>query len=155
MKKTIKINEKNLKGIISNCVKNVLAENSNFNNYPDKFYHATISSNINSIKRYGLGGKISKTRFWDYENTVYEHIKKGVFLTDDPGAASDFIEASDVYDDLTDENDNIEIIVFEIDINDIDINKLQKDQNMNSDDDFTWFYNGVIPYNKLKIVDLY
>lgn len=152
--KTIKMTENAIKSIVEDYVKEILREDYTINNLPNKLYHATISSNINSIKRYGLGGKISKKRFWDYENTVYEHIKRGIFLTDDPWVASDFIEASEFYDDLTDENDNIKIIVFEIDINDIDINKLQKDQNMKSDEEFTWFYDGVIPYNKLKIVNL-
>lgn len=38
-------------------------------------YHATPSCYVNSIKKFGLGGKIPKKRFWNYENTPYENIK--------------------------------------------------------------------------------
>lgn len=122
--------------------------------YPNKFYHATINIYLDSIKKYGLGGKIPKIRFWDYNGTIYQNMKQGVFLTNDPYVAYDFIDSSDAYWDLAENNDNISIIVFEIDAKDIDMSKLSIDANMNNDESFTWFYNSVIPYNKLKLIEL-
>lgn len=51
----------------------------------------------------------------------------------------------------------LEIIVFRIKLSDLDQNLLSLDENQIQDDetDPTFFYNGVIPYNKLKIAKLY
>ena len=39
---------------------------------PAVLYHATPSCYINSIKKFGLGGKRPDKQFWDYEGTEYE-----------------------------------------------------------------------------------
>ena len=48
------------------------------------------------------------------------------------------------------------ITVFAIDINDLDISLLSIDSNQIVDDETppTFFYNGLIPYNKLKKIKL-
>lgn len=72
------------------------------------------------------------------------------------------MENSEAFEELADEyNEKIgkelEIIVFEIDVNTIDTSKLFEDENnlSNYDDEITtYFYDGVIPFDKLKIITL-
>lgn len=125
-------------------------------------YHATPSCYVNSIKKFGLGGKIPKKRFWNYESTPYENIKQGVFLATDEYVAESYLETSESFEELSEWYEEkygkeLEIIVFQIKLSDLDQNLLSLDENQIIDDetDPTFFYNGVIPYNKLKIVKLY
>lgn len=125
-------------------------------------YHATPSCYVNSIKKFGLGGKIPKKRFWNYENTPYENIKQGVFLATDEYVAESYLETSESFEELSEWYEEkygkeLEIIVFRIKLSDLDQNLLSLDENQIQDDetDPTFFYNGIIPYNKLKIVKLY
>ena len=117
---------------------------------------------VNSIKKFGLGGKIPKKRFWNYENTPYENIKQGVFLATDEYVAESYLETSESFEELSEWYEEkygkeLEIIVFRIKLSDLDQNLLSLDENQIQDDetDPTFFYNGVIPYNKLKITKLY
>lgn len=118
---------------------------------PNKLFHATLKRFVPSIKKLGLGGKLPKRRFWDYENTPYEKITQGVFLATDDDIAWDYLESCDeLYDRYEDFEPDDDIVVFEIDINDLDLSKLSIDEN-NSDEELpTYFYNGIIPFEKLK-----
>lgn len=125
-------------------------------------YHATPSCYLSSIKKFGLGGKIPKKRFWNYENTPYENIKQGVFLATDEYVAESYLETSESFEELSEWYEEkygkeLEIIVFRIKLSDLDQNLLSLDENQIQDDEIdpTFFYNGIIPYNKLKIVKLY
>lgn len=122
-------------------------------------YHATPSCYLNSIKKYGLGGKLPKKRFWDYENTEYSNISKGCFLATDEDVAYDYLDASDDFYDFAEEYEEtydkeLKIIILQININDLDTNLLSIDTNQQFDDenDPTFFYNGVIPFDKIKII---
>lgn len=122
-------------------------------------YHATPSCNISSIKKYGLGGKLSKTRFWDYKGTPYDGIKQGCFLANDPYIAESFLEASDEFWDLSDAYEDrydkeLEIVVFAVLVSELDRNKLSIDENNSDEENKTFFYDGVIPFDKLKIIKL-
>ena len=124
-------------------------------------YHATPSCYVSSIKKHGLGGKMPKKRLWDYEGTPYENLTAGVFFADDEYVAESYVESSDAFEELADSYEDrygkeLEIVVFRVDVNDLDMNLLEIDSNLQSDDeaDTTYFYRGVIPYNKLKKVEL-
>lgn len=155
---------------ISHGVKKALNENMNADDVYQfikkhnitHLYHATASSYIRSIKKLGLGGKVPKRRFWDYNGTVYEQQAQGVFLAQDEYQAESFLEASDEFNDYCDwyeerYDNEVEIVVFEIPIECLDLNLLSIDTNLNanSDDELTFFYNGVIPYSDIKRLNLY
>lgn len=126
-------------------------------------YHATPSCYVNSIKKFGLGGQIPKKRFWDYKNTPYANIKQGVFLATDEYVAESYLDSSDEFYELAEWYEEkygkeLNIVVFKVKINDLDKSLLSIDENQmvddNGDDNHTYFYNGVIPFNKLKIVQI-
>jgi hypothetical protein len=118
-----------------------------------KLYHATLKRFIPSIKKLGLGGKLPKRRFWDYKNTPYENITQGVFLATDDDIAWDYLESCDeLYDRYEDFEPDDDIVVFEIDINDLDLSKLSIDENNSDEECPTYFYNGIISFEKLKRV---
>lgn len=123
---------------------------------PAVLYHATPSCYINSIKKFGLGGKRPRKRFWDYEGTEYES-KFGVFLANDENVAYDFLDSSDDYWELAEEYEakydkELEIVVFAVNTSGLDLSKLTIDTNNDSEDP-TYFYDGVIPYTALKKVN--
>lgn len=125
-------------------------------------YHATPACYINSIKKYGLGGKLPKRRFWNYEGSPYENIKYGCFFATDEYVAESYVENSESFEELAEEYEDrydkeLEIAVFQIDINDLDLSKLSIDTNqiVEDGDDPTYFYDGIIPYSKLKRIKLY
>lgn len=164
-KNTIKLNESQLNKIIVESVKKVLKEFSTGleKNIPEKLYHATIKQKLPSIKKFGLGGKIPRNRFWDYEGTEYEKIKQGFFVDVDPDNAYSYVDSCDeIYDRYEDFSEE-DIILFEIDRNDLDLSKLSVDKNdtSNFDDDYdgiqphSYFYDGVVPFNKLKKINYY
>ena len=156
-----------LKNIISECVdrtiKNCLKQESeNILNGVQYLYHATPSCYIKSIKKYGLGGKIPKVRFWDYTDTPYESINKGCFLATDEYVAESYVENSENFEELEDiynerYNKELSIIVFKIDVNDLNPKLLSIDTNQQFEDDTdkTYFYNGIIPFSKLQKINLY
>ena len=128
----------------------------NTGDIPAVLYHATPSCYINSIKKFGLGGKRPNKRFWDYEGTEYES-KFGVFLANDENVAYDFLDSSDDYWELAEEYEakydkELEIVVFAVNTSDLDLSKLTIDINNDSAGP-TYFYDGVIPYTVLKKVN--
>lgn len=124
-------------------------------NSVEYLYHATPSCYVNSIRKYGLGGKIPEMRLWDYEGTPYKNITKGCFLATDEYVAESYVEASDSFDELCDVyGEDLDIVVFRVAVKDLDLNLLSIDENLQVDEDHTYFYNGVIPFNKLEVVEL-
>ena len=124
-------------------------------------YHATPSCYVRSIKKYGLGGKLPIKRFWDYVDTPYENMTTGVFLATDEYVAESYVEASDAFEELADSYEDrygkeLEIVVFRVDVKDLNLDLLDIDSNQQTDDESecTYFYSGVIPYSDLKIVEL-
>lgn len=125
-------------------------------------YHATPSCYLSSIKKSGLGGKIPKIRFWDYAGTSYSGIKQGVFLATDEYVAESYLDSSDKFADFAewyeDKYDKeLDIIVFQIKVFDLRLDLLSIDNNQSIDDNMvnTYFYDGIIPFNKLKMIKLY
>lgn len=123
----------------------------NKKNIPDVVYHATIKQRLSDIKKYGLGGKIPKKRFWDYEGTEYEHIKQGFFVDVNPENAYYYVENSDEIWDAYEDFDSSDIILFSIKTKDLDLSKLHIDSNddSNEDEPHSYFYDGVVPFEKL------
>ena len=125
---------------------------------PDVLYHATSSHLLSSIKKYGLGGKMPKRTWWDYESTEYKNRNQGVFFATDEYVAASFLEASDDFANFADEYEDrydksLQIIVFSVNTKDLDTSKISIDSNNSVDEDSqTYFYDGIIPYNQLKIV---
>lgn len=124
-------------------------------------YHATPSCYVGSIKKHGLGGKVPETRFWDYQGTPYENITKGCFLATDEYVAESCVETSEAFEELAEKYEErygkeLNITVFQIKVSDLDVNLLSIDTNMMMDDntDPTYFYNGVIPFDKLTQIKL-
>lgn len=148
-----------------NKIKNIVKETINeyLKNIQEKYlFHATPSCYVNSIKKYGLGGKMPQKRFWNYENTPYDNITQGVFLATDEYVAESYLETSEAFEELAEiyedrYNKELEIVVFKIKLSDLDISLLEIDNNQLIDDetDATYFYNGIIPYDKLQIINLY
>lgn len=149
--------------IVEDVINKYIQENvSNTLNNVNYLYHATPSCYINSIKKYGLGGKIPKTRFWDYTGTPYEKIEQGCFLSSDEYVAESYVENSESFEELSDAYEErydkeLSIVVFRINIDDLDKNLLSIDTNQSVDEDTepNYFYNGIIPYNKLEKINLW
>ena len=151
------LTEKHISKVIRESLKYCLSEEIG----EQYFYHATPSCYVASIKKLGLGAKIPKKRFWDYTNTPYENIKQGVFLATDEYVAESYLECSEEFEELADwyeerYDKELSIVVFQIKLSDLNPSLLSIDSNQSyeDEDDATYFYNGVIPFNKLKIVEL-
>ena len=130
-------------------------------NSTEYLYHATPSCYVGSIKKHGLGGKVPKTRFWDYQGTPYENMTQGCFLATDEYVAESYVETSEAFEELAEKyeeryGEELTITVFQVNVSDLDVNLLSIDTNMMLDEktDPTYFYNGVIPFNKLTQVTL-
>lgn len=119
--------------------------------FPKTLYHATIKQRLASIKKYGLGGKIPRKRFWDYEGTEYEKIKQGCFLDIEPENAYYYVESSDELYDMYEDFDTDDILLFSVDVKDLDVSKLSIDSNDqdNESNPHSYFYDGIIPFEKL------
>lgn len=119
---------------------------------PNKLYHATIRQRLSSIKKFGLGGKIPRNRFWDYKGTDYEKITQGFFCDRLPENAYYYVENSDEIWDRYEDFDESDILLFEIDKKDLDLSKLSIDKNNadNENEINSFFYDGVVPFKKLK-----
>jgi hypothetical protein len=101
-------------------------------------YHATYNPLIKNIEKYGLGGNPKQIKNWeDSQNVVY--------LADDPDVAESYAEEAE----LVDEYWLDEIVIFKININNLDSNLLKNDTNVRNDDQSTFEYHGVIPYEFL------
>lgn len=125
----------------------------------DYLYHATPSCYLASIKKYGLGGKMPKKRFWDYTGTPYENIKTGFFVATDEYVAASYLEASEDFEQLAEDYEDrygkpLEIIVFKIPVNKIDNKKLSVDNNLDVDFDHTFFYNGIVDFKDMEIIEI-
>lgn len=153
MSKTVTINQDKLL-----MLKEVVASNEFVSHIPF-LYHATPSCYIDSIKEFGLGGKIPEKRFWSYKGTPYENIKYGVFLATDEYVAESYLEASEEFEELCETyEEDLEIVVFRINTNDLDLSLLSEDENQIQEGDEserTYFYNGIIPFEKLEKITLY
>ena len=153
MSKTVTINQDKLL-----MLKEVVASNELVSHIPF-LYHATPSCYVDSIKEFGLGGKIPEKRFWSYKGTPYENIKYGVFLATDEYVAESYLEASEEFEELCETyEEDLEIVVFRINTNDLDLSLLSEDENQIQEGDEserTYFYNGIIPFEKLEKITLY
>ena len=108
-----------------------------------KLYHATYRPLIRSIKKHGLGGKASRYRWCDSKDGV-------VYLATDAGVAESYAEVNEeVPEEWTDD-----IVIFCVDSDSLDNDKLFIDDNVLDNDGSTLEYHGVIPYSALRVVDV-
>ena len=109
-------------------------------------YHATSSHLLSSIKKYGLGGKIPKRTWWNYNSTEYKNRGQGVFFATDEYVAASFLEALDDFANFAEEYEDrydksLQIIVFSVNTKDLDTSKISIDSNNSVDEDSqTYFY---------------
>ena len=103
-----------------------------------KLYHATFKDLLPLIKKNGLGNSPYKN--WNDSDNKF------VYLASDPYEAESYCEATEEENDYVDSD----IIIFEIDTKLLDKSKLHKDKNV-IDGETTFQYEGVIPFNILKI----
>lgn len=107
-----------------------------------KLYHATYAHYLWYIEREGLRPDAKKS--WAFSEDY-------VYLTSDPGVAISFAEtAEDAPDDIVDE-----IVLLEIDTKDLDLDKLELDNNILSDNDYSFQYNGIIPPEVIVVYEDY
>lgn len=116
---------------------------------PEKLYHATYAQFLNSIKTNGLGN--TKNKMWtDSKQAV-------VYLADDPWVAESYAEESEWIYEQEDPDAYLDnIIILEITANNLDKSKLKVDKNVILDDgeeNATWEYHGIIPWEACKIFD--
>jgi len=130
------------------------------NNLPKYLYHATPLTNLESIKAHGLGDMKHANMMWGYEYGIDS--KYAVFLAHLPEIASSFVEASDAFNDMekkylkeNPEEDYLPILIFRIKTSDLNKQHVFIDKNNIDEDSPTYFYNKIIPYSKLEIVDEY
>jgi hypothetical protein len=105
-------------------------------------YHATYKPLIKNIKKFGLGGNPKKRKNWEDSKDV-------VYLANDPDVAESYAEESE----LVNEDWLDEIVIFKIDTNNLDINLLKNDKNVRNDDQDTFEYYGIIPYDFLLRIE--
>jgi hypothetical protein len=109
---------------------------------PDKLYHATYKSLMNSIRSKGLGG---------HNTTNWEDSVSGVlYLAKNPDTAFSYAETSDIGWDLYAEDDGLYVVVLEIDASQLDPDKFKHDSNVLDSDD-TLEYHGLIPFRFIKV----
>ena len=101
--------------------------------YETKLYHATLEPYLAGIKKSGLGNSPTKN---------YPDSKDVVYLASDPEEAISYAEVAETPEEY-------KIIVFEIDVNDLDSSKLSADRNVIGGKT-TFEYHGVIPFTALK-----
>lgn len=168
MNKKIQLKDSDLRNAVKKIIKEEFSkapesqELVDTKNNKKYLYHATPGCYVSSINKYGLGGKIPKVRFWDYEGTPYEKIEQGCFLAADEYVAESYVEASESFEELSDAYEErygkeMPIVVFRINVDDLDKNLLSVDTNQSVDEDAepTYFYSGVIPFSKLTMINLW
>lgn len=107
---------------------------------PSVLYHATYRPVLKSIKKYGLGGVNSKTRWEDSQEGV-------VYLALDPDVAESYAEANDnVPEDWLDE-----IVILKINARGLDKSKLKLDTNVIDNEGDTLEYHDVIPVDLISM----
>lgn len=106
---------------------------------PASLYHATYKPLVLKIKTEGLGGNSAKANWPDS--------KKGVtYWAKSADIAYSYAETSEsVPEDWLDQ-----IVVFECKIENFDLKKLFLDPNVIENDDATFEYHGIMPFDKLK-----
>ena len=118
-------------------------------NIPEKLYHATYKPFLKSIQQKGLGS--TKRKMWSDS-------KPGVvYLADDPWVAESYAETSEWVDDQEDPDKYLDnIIILEVDPSKLDSTKIFIDRNVlldEGEENATWEYHGVIPWEACKIFD--
>lgn len=106
-----------------------------------KLYHATYEDLIPSIERLGLGGSSSRYEWSDSKEGV-------VYLATSPEVAISYAEANDEVPESWLDN----IVVFKVESNKLDQDKLMHDDNVQDNDGSTYEYHDVIPMRLLSIV---
>ena len=118
-------------------------------NIPEKLYHATYKSFLKSIQQKGLGN--TKRKMWSDSKTGV------VYLADDPWVAESYAETSEWVDDQEDPDKYLDnIIILEVDPSKLDSTKIFIDRNVlldEGEENATWEYHGVIPWEACKIFD--
>lgn len=137
-----------------------IIESDNIGDYlPEHLYHATFSGSLDSIKENGLGNFDG-----GYKSLWRLSYDKGVYLDTDEASAESFVEGSD-----DDRLDTEEIIIFKIPTDKLTKSLIEIDYNndwnmdmldeieFESIEDYfskvTYFYNGVIPFIDLVMVE--
>ena len=106
---------------------------------PASLYHATYKPLVLKIKTEGLGGNSTKANWPDS--------KKGVtYWAKSADIAYSYAETCEsVPEDWLDQ-----IVVFECKFENFDLKKLFLDSNVIENDDATFEYHGIMPFDKLK-----
>jgi hypothetical protein len=104
---------------------------------PKVLYHSTYEPLLSSIKQNGLGGGTRKN--WE------DSVEGLVYLATSEEIAISYAETCDTVD----EEWLDKIITFEVLVDDLDINKLEKDSNVIDGND-TFQYAGIIPFTNLR-----
>lgn len=129
---------------------------------PAILYHATSSERISSIEAHGLGSMTRGNSRYDYgKKEMLTKGLKGAFLANSSGLAYDFLDNSPIFwnsrvEEITKGGVSEKIVVLGIRTEDLDPDKLYLDPNFmpSEDGDQSYFYHGIIPYDKLKEVNL-
>ena len=118
-------------------------------NIPEKLYHATYKPFLKSIQQKGLGN--TRRKMWSDSKTGV------VYLADDPWVAESYAETSEWVDDQEDPDKYLDnIIILEVDPSKLDATKIFIDRNVlldEGEENATWEYHGVIPWEACKIFD--
>ena len=118
-------------------------------NIPEKLYHATYKPFLKSIQQKGLGN--TRSKMWSDSKTGV------VYLADDPWVAESYAETSEWVDDQEDPDKYLDnIIILEVDPSKLDSTKIFIDRNVlldEGEENATWEYHGVIPWEACKIFD--
>lgn len=109
---------------------------------PLQLYHATYGLLLPKIREEGLGGKSAKPNWPDSKIGV-------TYWAKSPDIAFSYAETcEDVPEEWLSQ-----IVVFSCDIHNFDLNKLFLDPNVIENDDATFEYHGIVPYEYLKEID--
>ena len=107
---------------------------------PNYLYHATYKPLMEKIKEQGLRKDIQKKIWEDSKNLIYLAVDKHI--------AESYAETSE----LVPEEWLDEIVILKISRNDLDLTKLEADENIRSDEISTYQYSDNIPFSKIEIV---
>jgi len=108
----------------------------------EMLYHATYKNALKKIKEFGLGSKDVRKRYaWDNNLKHIDH----VFFAYDPDVAESYAESSDTVPDEWLDN----IIIFGVNINNLDKGKIVTDPNIVESDGSTVLYMDKVPFSSL------
>lgn len=118
---------------------------------PEKLYHATFLPFLESIQQNGLGNTDRK---------MYTDSRPGVvYLANDPCVAESYAECSEWVEeqDGIDDYDYLDnIVILEIDVSKLENGKIFVDQNVlleEGEENATWEYHGIIPWDACKVLE--